>query len=100
MGRYHPYAHLLIGYGIITFDNPVQNYDGTFYTSDNSTIYDFGGGVDVNLTRRFDLKIDAQDQSWNLGTRGNAASVSFNPILASVGIVYHLPYRFLRPRRY
>lgn len=99
-GRYHPYAHLLIGYGVITFDHPFTNPDGSLYSYDNSTVYDFGGGVDVDLTRRFALKVDAQYQSWNLGARGDAMSVSFNPNLLSFGVVYHLPYRFLRPRRY
>ncbi len=98
--RYHPYADLMIGYGIITFDYPTVNPDGSVYANDNSTIYDFGGGVDIDLTRRFALKVDAQYQYWNLGTRGNANSVSFNPYIGSIGVVYHLPYRFLRPRRY
>ena len=100
LGRYHPYADLLIGYGVITFDTPTYYPDGSVYSRDNSTIYDFGGGVDIDLTRRFALKVDAQYQYWNLGTRGNVNSVSFNPYIGSIGVVYHLPYRFLRPRRY
>ena len=99
-GRYHPYVHALIGYGVVTFDNPTRNFDGTLYTYDNSTVYDFGGGVDIDLTRRFALKVDGQYQYWNLGARGDANAVKLNPTLGSIGIIYHLPYRFLRPRRY
>ncbi len=99
-GRYHPYVHSLLGYGIVTFNHPATNTNGTLYTHDDSSIYNAGGGVDIDLNRRFSVKIDGQYQFWNLGSHDNAGSVKLNPTIASFGIVYHLPYRSLRPRSY
>ncbi len=97
-GRFHPYAHFLVGYGVITFDYPQVNPDGSLYSYDNSTVYDLGGGVDISLTHSFALKVDGQYQYWNLGD--TATSIKLNPTLGTIGLVYHLPYRFLRPRHY
>jgi opacity protein-like surface antigen len=80
----HPYADFLIGSGIIHF-----NTSATGYTSDNSTVYDFGGGVDIDLVHHFQLKGDYQYQHWKLGQASNA----FTPNLFLIGVNYQFHFR-------
>lgn len=59
-GRLRPYGGFLIGTGTI-----IYNGSG----SDNSIVYDLGGGLDYHLNRRVSLRaIDFQYQFWNLGS--------------------------------
>jgi opacity protein-like surface antigen len=82
--RFHPYGDFLMGTGSIHF-----NTSATGYTSDNSTVENFGGGVDVDLTHRFQLKADYQYQHWKLGQ----ATDPFTPNLLLVGITYQFHFR-------
>ena len=84
--RFHPYANALIGYGEITVV-PLK------YT-DNSVAYGFGVGADINVTRSFALKVDAQEEFWKLGQ----ATSALTPRMATVGILYRLPSSFRRNR--
>ena len=81
VGRFEPYADFLVGPGNIHFPLNVG------YTGDNSTVYDYGGGVDVPVFRNFALKLDVQAQHWNTG------EFTFTPILGTVGISYRIPFR-------
>jgi opacity protein-like surface antigen len=81
LGRVSPYANFLLGYGMFTFTHPVSAY-----THDNSVVYDFGGGVDVAVTRSLSLKGDLQYQSWQLGSEDNRMM----PVAVSVGVTYHI----------
>ncbi len=81
VGRFEPYADFLIGPGSIHFPLNVG------YTGDNSTVFNYGGGVDVPLSSRFALKLDVQAQHWNTG------ELTFTPVLGTVGISYRVPFR-------
>lgn len=80
----HPYVDFLIGTGTIHFNAPSGGYTG-----DNSTVYDFGGGVDIDLIRHFQLRADYQYQSWNLGQN----SAKFTPNLILIGVNYNFHFR-------
>ncbi len=81
VGRFEPYADFLVGPGNIHFPLNVG------YTGDNSTVYNYGGGVDVPLYRDFALKLDVQAQHWNTG------EFTFTPVLGTVGVSYRIPFR-------
>ncbi len=80
-GRAVPYVDFLVGPGNIHFPQNV------YYTGDNSVVYSYGGGLDLGVTRSFDLKLDIQGQQWNTG------EAKFTPTLGTVGVVYHIPFR-------
>jgi opacity protein-like surface antigen len=82
--RVHPYGDFLIGSGTIHF-----NTTATGYTSDNSTVYNFGGGVDIDLVHNFQLRGDYQYQHWKLGE----ASDAFTPNLFLIGVNYQFHFR-------
>jgi opacity protein-like surface antigen len=82
--RFHPYGDFLIGTGSIHF-----NTSATGYTSDNSTVEDFGGGVDIDLTHRVQLKADYQYQHWKLGQETDP----FTPNLLLIGVTYQFHFR-------
>jgi len=83
--RYHPYADFMVGKGTIHYDHPAGGYLG-----DNSTVYSYGGGVDIDVTRNFQAKLDFQEQKWNIGMD---ASDKFNPNLITIGVAYRIPFR-------
>ncbi len=77
-GRVHPYGDLLFGYGTITF--PGRTMD----EHDNSAVWNYGGGVEYQVSRSFFVKADIQLQSWQLGH----TEPVFHPMLSSVGFTY------------
>lgn len=77
--RFHPYADLLIGYGVIHYV-PVHQ-------DDNSITYDVGIGIDYSVTHDFAVKLDAQQQFWKLGHVNN----ELEPYNISVGVLYRIP---------
>jgi hypothetical protein len=79
----HPYFTLLAGEGIITFTHPANPN----YTSDNSVIYSFGGGLAVTVHSQWDVRLDFTQQEWNLG-----GSETLSPTTYGVGIAYRLPF--------
>jgi len=83
--RYHPYVDFLIGKGTIHYDHPVGGYLG-----DNSMVYSYGGGIDIDVTRSFQAKFDFQEQKWNIGMD---ASDKFDPNLITIGVVYRIPFK-------
>ena len=86
-----PYGDFEIGFGNIVFDHPVD----ANYTHDNSFVYDFGGGVDRDLNETFAVKFDVQVQSERFGTEYSRLT----PYNVNVGLVYHIPFKGLRPHR-
>lgn len=76
-----PYADFLVGPGTIHFPLNVG------YLGDNSTVYSYGGGVDVPVYRNFALKLDVQGQHWNTG------EFIYTPTLGTIGINYTIPFR-------
>jgi opacity protein-like surface antigen len=91
---FHPYLDFLIGQGVIHFAHPVVYPTGP-YASDNSLVYNFGGGVDYDLTRSFALKAEYQVQSWKLGQSNSRLS----PAIATFGVVYRIPFKAFTPHR-
>ena len=82
--RFHPYADFLAGAGSIHFVRPfIPNY-----LNDSSAVYSFGGGVDVDLVRNFQLKFDYQSQSASYGE-----GFSLAPRPLGIGVVYRFPFR-------
>jgi opacity protein-like surface antigen len=84
--RFHPYADVLIGYGVIHYV-PVQQ-------DDNSIIYNVGVGLDYSVTHHFALKVEAQQQFWKLGQASN----ELEPYNLSVGVLYRVPSFWSRTR--
>ncbi len=80
--RLHPYADLLVGLGDIRF-HPVENG----YSSDNSRVYSYGGGLDCDLLSNLQAKVDLQKQHWNTG------EIGFTPTAFTLGMVYRFGFR-------
>ncbi len=78
---FRPYADFLVGPGNIHFPLNVG------YVGDNSTVYSYGGGLDVPVYRNFALKLDVQGQHWNTG------EFIYTPTLGTIGVVYTIPFR-------
>ena len=76
-----PYADFLVGPGSIHFPANVG------YQSDSSTVYSYGGGLDVPIYRNFALRLDVQAQHWNTGED------TYSPTLATVAVRYTIPFR-------
>ena len=81
--HYHPYVDFLVGPGTIHFNEYTGGYLG-----DNSTVFSYGGGIDVDLIRHFQIKLDGQGQHWRLGTEK-----AFSPDIFVVGLAYRVPFR-------
>ncbi|HLI75698.1 MAG TPA: hypothetical protein VKV02_02040 [Acidobacteriaceae bacterium] len=79
--RIKPYVDFLAGPGTILFP---LNYS---YPSDNSPVYNYGGGIDFPLVRNFALKLDVQGQHWNTG------EFTYTPTVGTVGLTYTIPFR-------
>jgi hypothetical protein len=85
--RYYPYADVLVGLGSIYYNHPTI----PGYTHDNSIVFSFGGGVDIDLIHNFQAKLDIQGQHWNLGT-GNDSDI-LTPSVISIGLAYRIPFK-------
>jgi len=83
--RFHPYGDFLAGYGSILYNRPAV----PGYTHDNSLVYSYGGGVNLDVTRNFQAMLDFQAQSWKIG---NNATEKFSPIMFSIGFRYVIPF--------
>jgi len=79
----HPYGDFLIGGGNIKFN--LSN--GQSYTTNNSTVLSYGGGLDLDVYRQYQLKLDIQQQHWLLGDQ------PFQPWIAVVGVTYRFHFR-------
>jgi hypothetical protein len=78
----HPSGDFLVGGGDLHFDLS----SGQTYVTSLTTVYSYGGGVDVDAYRQFQLTLDVQQQSWSIGT-------PFHPWIAMVGVTYRLRFR-------
>ena len=76
-----PYADFLVGPGNIHFPFNIG------YTSDTSTVYSYGGGVDVPIGRNFAVRLDLQGQHWNTGED------TYTPTLGTLAVRYTIPFR-------
>ena len=87
LNRFHPYGDLLVGAGTIKFK--LVNPATPTYTQDNSLVFTYGGGLDVDLTRSVALRVDFQQQRWRL----EDAAKPFYPMQAAAGIRYQFHFR-------
>ena len=76
-----PYADILIGPGNMHYPLHVT------YVGDNSIVYSYGGGVDIPVIRNFALRLDLQEQHWDIGR-----NLTYTPTLATVGVRYTIPF--------
>ena len=85
--RLRPYGDFLVGVGKGVFHQPPS----PTYTSDTSTVTEYGGGLDYGLTRYFSVRGDVQRQRWSF----TKDAPYFYPYQFGVGVVYqlHLPSR-------
>ncbi len=79
----HPYGDFLIGGGNIHF----KLSNGQTYVNGYSTVFSYGGGVDIDVYRQFQLKLDMQQQDWMLG------DAPFKPWIAMAGVTYRFHFR-------
>jgi hypothetical protein len=90
--RFHPYADALFGGNQLDFKfipNPRQ----PSYTSDSSFTTSYGGGVDIDVYRNFQAKVDFQAQSSNYGYNGLTPlgkDFTLSPTFLTIGVVYRL----------
>ena len=98
--RYAPYAKVLVGRGVFNFppdclalgtNQPVSctasNVNPATTGSAANLAYNIiglGGGLDVSVTRRINVRVDFEHQDW-FGFQNS----SLQPNLISVGVAYH-----------
>lgn len=90
-GRLQPYGDALYGRAQIDYSNggypdPTNTYR---YLKSPSNLLSLGGGVDIDLTRSFAIKVDAQWQRYNSPV---AASGALNAVPLTVGVVYRFHF--------
>jgi hypothetical protein len=89
--RFHPYVDGLFGGSKIIFAHAPQ----PGYTYDIGTVYALGGGVDIDLLRNFQAKVDFQNEFMNFGHNGlKPANEDFTltPPLLTIGVAYRIPF--------
>lgn len=89
---FRPYADFLISKGTINFAQ--KYYYGANGTGTNgSVVYSYGGGVDYDFADQWAVRIDYQQENWNVNK--TPPVVTLTPRALSFGILYH--FRFRRP---
>lgn len=83
--RVRPYANVLVGRGAMDYRGSGYPVPGLLYTRTVSTVYDAGGGFEVDITQQFSLKGDAQFQRWSTPV---TASGHVYASQGGVGLVY------------
>ena len=77
-GRFSPYAKALIGRGVFNF------FDGDANLAYN--MYGLGGGVDISVHRRINVRADYEYQIWS-----SFPPNGLTPSLVTIGVAYHFP---------
>lgn len=90
-GRYHPYGDFLIGRDKVIYqNNGYPNTSGTLlYIDSVSNVFSYGGGLDLTLSDRLSLKVDAQIQRYGVPVNASGHIYS-KPV--SVGVVYRFDF--------
>jgi hypothetical protein len=97
--RLHPYGDFQVGLGIITFPlppNPVP--DAVYRIRDSSVIYVYGGGITYDIRRNWSIMLDYQQQHWDLGSKRPNPPDRLTPKAATVGVVFHIPFKVYKTR--
>jgi hypothetical protein len=103
-GRFHPYGKVLYGRGVFNFQPHCLSSSGPIVLepcyapgADKSTaeggnlaynIFVAGLGLDVNITRRINVRADFEYQDW---LSGPGLSNGLAPTLFTIGAAYHFP---------
>ena len=91
--RFHPYINFLIGGGSIIYATRPAPGD----REDRGKVVSFGGGVDIDLLRNFQLRFDLQQQSWNLGEnpslKPQGGDFTLSPTAVIIGVNYVIPFK-------
>lgn len=82
IGRYRPYVDYLFGKGTVHYNTR------SVYVGDASAVYDYGFGIDIDLQRNFQFKLDYQTQSWQTNP-----NTFFYPSGLLIGVSYRIPFR-------
>ena len=85
LGRVRPYADVLVGRGAMDYQSGGYPVPGLLYTRTVSTVYDVGAGFEVDVTRQFSIKADAQFQRWSTPVTASGHIYSSQ---GGLGIVY------------
>jgi hypothetical protein len=82
ISRFHPYAKALFGVGRINYQ-----FDFEPYYAETYAMYALGGGVDIQATRRINVRaIDVEFQNWpGYSVHG------LSPIVTTIGVAYSFP---------
>ncbi len=98
-GRLHPYVDVLFGTGTIDY-HPVLH---TGEPSDSGRALSYGGGIDFSISRRLSVKMDFQQQSWNLGAnqflKPQGGDYTLTPRAYTLGVTYHFMFSDLKGQR-
>jgi len=90
--RFHPYGDFLVGAGSIVYAVDPAPYEH----SDKGLAFTYGGGLDYDLVHHFRLRLDAQQQHWNLGLNPTLApghsTFTLTPVLFTIGVNYIIPF--------
>jgi len=78
----HPYAVVLAGKGIITFN---YFYNGGL-KGDDSAVYAYGGGAEFNVRRSWKVRAEYTQQHWNLDPN------TLTPSALGFGVAYSVPF--------
>jgi hypothetical protein len=91
-GPVHPYADFLFGRGELNYQNGgLLSKDGsTYYLQSLSNVWSPGGGAEVDVTRRFALRLDVQLQHYNSPITNSGTEWATS---ATVGVTYRLRSR-------
>ncbi|MEO6923885.1 MAG: hypothetical protein ABI142_08670 [Bryocella sp.] len=95
-GRYHPYVDVLFGRGQLVYQgggypDPTLS---TLWLRTNSNVFSPGVGVDIDVTRSFAFRADAQYQHYQTPV---TVSGSLYSTAITAGVVYRFGYRGSRP---
>jgi hypothetical protein len=82
---FHPYVDLLGGVATVDFGNFPHGIPT--YTNNSGGTFSVGGGVDIDIYRHVQAKIDYQQQNMYF-----AQNISLTPRPLTVGIVYRIPF--------
>ncbi len=77
-GRLTPYAKIFYGRGVYNFNHNLANIAYNIYT--------FGGGADIRITDRINLRGDYEYQNWMSFPLG-----TLHPSVITIGAAYHFP---------
>jgi hypothetical protein len=87
-GRYNPYVKALGGRGSFSYNPDFLEASGASGKSDSYWMLTGGGGLDYQLTYRFNIRLEMEYQRWFTNSTGDL-SHGLTPIIYQAGFAYH-----------